>query len=319
MSYFVKRMVLIALPSIVFLAFASTGLAQLSGSRGGVYASSQPSTFPSTRHPPRNLTAAEAQSFIVVEGKSVLSVEPTAIRIVLALTHEAETSQQCKQGIDAKITELRPLWNQAGINNEKIVEDFISILPQYEFEAQQLGDQKVAMEKRVGFLMQTNIHLVVKDDAEAMKVLNVAFENGVTDIIGFDYWSEELDAKKQEVRAKAIQAAKQKADVLMDGLFEEPPRVINVQENTIVVNPAEMYESFTNDSSASYQANYWSRKNLPLIKLARPKNTYYRGNLPNADIQAKELPMKAELSVVSTVRIYYESPAAEGFNAAREK
>ena len=95
--------------------------------------------------------------------------------------------------------------------------------------------------------------------------------------------------------------------------------MINVQENTIVVNPAQMYESFANTSSASYQTNYWSRKNMPLVQLARPKNTYYRDNLPNADTQAAKLPMRSELSVVSIVKIYCESPAAEGYNAARGK
>ena len=160
--------------------------------------------------------------------------------------------------------------------------------------------------------------MVVKDDAEASKVLDVAFENGITDIIGFDYWSEQLDQKKQDVRVKALQVAKEKSKVMLDGLFKKTPRVINVQENTIVVNPAQMYQSFTNTSSANYQTNYWSRKNMPLVQLARPKNTYYRGNLPNADIQAAKLPMRSELSVVSTVKIYYESPAAEGYNAATE-
>ena len=315
MHKFFKHMTATTLVLTVILLVAPSGLAQMSGSRGGVYSTT-------TQTPQENfaeLTTEAAQSYIVVEGKSVLSVQPTAIRIVLAVTHEAKTSKECKTAIEGKIAELRPLWIQAGIKDENIVEDFISILPRYEFEAKELGGQQVAMEKKVGFLMQTNIYLAVKDDAEASKVLDVAFENGITDVIGFDYWSEQLDLKKQEVRAKALKVAKDKSKILLDGLFEKTPRVINVQENTIVVSPAQMYESFTNASSTSYQTNYWSRKNMPLVQLARPKNTYYRGNLPNADTQATKLPMRPELSVVSTVKIYYESPAAEGFNAARAK
>ena len=309
-----RQMVAVTLLLVAWV-LVPNGIAQLSGSRGGSYAANQQQSQVQFS----TLTPETAQSFIVVEGKSVLSAQPTAVRIVLAITHEAETSKECKAGIESKIAELRPLWNKAGVDNEKIVEDFISILPRYEFEAKKLGSQEVAMEKKVGYSMQTNVHLAVKDDAEAMKVLDVAFTNGITDIIGFDYWSEELDRKKEEVRAKALQVAKRKSKMLFDGLFEKTPRVINVQENTVVVNPASMYESFTNTSTGDYQTNYWSRKNMPLVKLARPKNTYYRGNLPNADTQAEKLPMRAELSVVSTVRIYYESPAAEGFNAARAK
>lgn len=305
------RIVIFASGVFAFLFLSQCGQAQLSGSRGGVSQRPGERSFPT-------LTPQAAQSFITVEGKSVLTVKPTSIRVVLALTSESTSSADCKTAIERKVTQLRPLWNEAGVANEKIVEDFISLLPRYEFEVKKVGDQDVAMEKKVGYLMQTNIHLAVKDDAEAMKVLDVAFANDVTDIIGFDYWSEDLDRKKQEARAKAVQVAKEKSKVLLDGLFEKSPPVINIQEETVVHYPSSMYESFTNTSSGAYQTNYQSRRNLPVIRLARPKNTYYRGHLPNADTQADELPMRAELSVVSTVRIYYESPSAKSFNANRE-
>ena len=260
----------------------------------------------------------KAQSFITVDGKSVLSVKPTAIRIVLALTSEAESSADCKSGIDQQIATLRPLWKQDGIDESKIVEDFISILPRYDYDLKKLDEKSVvAVEKEAGYLMQVNLHLEVKDDAEATKAIGVAISNGVTDIIGFDYWCKDLDSKKQEARAEAIEIAKDKAKVLLEGLFEKTLPVINVQENTIVRYPASMYRSFSNTSSADYQSNYYNRRNVPLVKLARPKNTYYEGNLPNADKQADTLPMRAELSVVSTVRIYYESPAAKAFNARK--
>jgi hypothetical protein len=42
----------------------------------------------------------------------------------------------------------------------------------------------------------------------------------------------------------------------------------------------------------------------------RPRNTYYRGLYMDGDIQASQLAMEPEISVVSTVRLYYESPAA---------
>ena len=306
MNTLIKRKLVLAWGLIVFFGFVQIGHSQ-SGSRGGVTSRPKP--------PAPKLTLESAQSFIVVEGKSILSVEPTSIRIVLALTSEAATSRECKAELDQKINQLRQLWNQAGVDNDRIVEDFIAVLPRYEFERGTLGDQEVAQEKKIGYTMQSNIHLAVKDKAEVTKVLGVAFANEVTDIIGFDFWSEELDQKKEEARAKAIQVAKKKSKTLLDGLFEKTPPAINVQENTIVVYPETMYESFANTSSNEYQTNYLSRRSLPLIKVARPKNTYYRGNLTNADTQTAELQMQAKLSVVSTVRIYYESPAAKNFNA----
>ena len=298
---------------IISLALVSSALAQ-SGSRGGVKSASH------TVKPALSKLSPElAQSYIVVEGKSILSVEPTAIRIVLALTSEAVTSRECKTELDQKIAQLRQLWTQAGIANDEIVEDFISVLPRYDFENGVLGAQEVMKEKKIGYIMQANVHLSVKDNAEVTEVLKVAFENEVTDIIGFDFWSEEMDLKKQEARAKALEVAKEKSKTLLDGLFEKMPPAINVQENTVVVYPESMYESFENASSNEYQTGYSNRRNIPLVKLARPKNTYYRGNLIDADTQTPELQMRAKLSVVSTVWVYYQSPAAKSFHASRAK
>lgn len=296
---------------IGFLVVADLANGQLSGSRGGVANAAEKITFV-------ELSPQSAQSYIAVDGKAVLRVKPTQIRVVLALTSEATTSSECKREMEQKLAKLRPLWNELGVGNDRLVEDFISVLPRFEFEVKSVHGQDVASEKKVGYLMQTNVHLAVSDDDEAMKVLEVAFANDVTDIIGFDYWSDELDAKKNEARAQAIQAARDKSDVLLE-LFEKRPSIINIQEQTVVHYPESMYESFKSSSSAEYRQSYGSRRNLPQILLPRPKNTYYRGFSPNADVQPKDLAMRAELSIVSTVRIYYESPVAKTFNANRDR
>ncbi|MHB8972363.1 MAG: hypothetical protein ACYC3X_14045 [Pirellulaceae bacterium] len=52
------------------------------------------------------------------------------------------------------------------------------------------------------------------------------------------------------------------------------------------------------------------RSDVPFIRAYRPRNTYYRGLNHDGDVQAAGLPMQPEISVVSTVRLYFESPAA---------
>ena len=160
MSQFILRQTTFATALVVCLSLSQIGFAQLSGSRGGVFG-----TNPSDDSEFETLDAASAQSSIMVQGKSVMSVKPTSIRIVLALTFEGLSSSECEAGMEEKIARLRPVWNEAGIADEKIVEDFISILPRYEIEVKALGGRDVAMEKKSGYVMQTNIHLAVKDDA----------------------------------------------------------------------------------------------------------------------------------------------------------
>lgn len=279
----------------------SSALAQFSGSRGGV---EEPVRGKATFAP---LTREVAESFIALDGKAEIRVKPTELRIVMAVTAERETALECQQTVDATIAKLKGTWTKQKILPEAIVVDFIAVLPRYEWKAEKREERSVLAEKKAGYRMQSNIHLAVPSDAAAMAALGAAFEQGVTDIIAFDYWSKELDAVKQQAREKAISAAKSKAEVLL-ALFPEKPPVINVQEQVEIHYPDSLYHSFTNAVEQEVIPDDW--RNHTIFRAHRPKNTYYRGFYSDGDVQPRELPMKSEISVVSTVRVYYESPAA---------
>lgn len=283
--------------------FAGLAWAQFGGSRAGVEGRGGPSA-----HSLKELNPEVAQGYITLEGQAELRIEPTEIRVVLAVTAEGETPGECHRQVAQRLSGLKAAWIELGIDPDNMFEDFIAVLPRYDYEIQSLRGQEVAVEKKVGYLMQTNAHLAVASNAEAMRAIGVAFEQGVSDIIAFDYWSKELDEARERARAEAVQAARRKADVLLGALFEDRPPVINLQEDTRVYFPESLYESFVNTSDAEYRAGY-SRRGVPEIRTFRPKNTYYRGLYPDADIQSKDLPMRPQISVVATVRLYFQSPA----------
>ena len=177
-----------------------------------------------------------AQGFITIDGQAEVRVKPTEIRIVLAVTAEGQTPDACQKLVAAKADKLRAVWIERGIPADNIVDDFIAVLPRYEFHMEKHQQRDVAVERKVGYLMQTNLHVAVKDDAAAMQVVKIAFENDVPDIIAFDYWSKELDALKIEARAQAVKAAREKSDVLLGALFADKPAVIS----TVEVSPEDV-------------------------------------------------------------------------------
>ena len=302
----------IAVPSLLVLLIVTGSVFAQSGSRVGI-------NDPATAQELSELSPQVAKSYIVVDGSAVLRVKPTDARVILAVTTEATTASECNKLMSQKMDQLRQAWVGAGLADENIVEDFISVLPRYDFEIKEIEGSRVAQEKKVGYLMQTNVHLAVKADEGLMKkVIDTAFANEVTDIIGFDLWSKKLDEKKKEARAMAIKVAKEKSDVLLNGLFEKRPPVINVKEKTKVYFPTSLYRSFNNVSSAQYGSSYASSRNISRILLPRPKNTYYHGHVTHADRAPSDLQMRAEISVESHVHIYFESPVAKSFNASRK-
>ena len=251
--------------------------AQLGGSRAGLVDQAGRPTDPPilAPKPPKRLSRLKA--------RAELRTPPTEIRIVLAVTTDGEAAKDCQASIRQSMDKLRDAWSEAGVNSDNVVEDFIAVLPRFEWNIEQRGGVDVGVERKSGYRMQTNLHVAVPDDQRAQAALAAAFEHGVTDIIAFDYFSDDLDELKVQALAQALEAARNKADFLLGELLGGLPPVINVQEQTTVHPPETQYQSFTN--AIDQEVTPAPRRDVPLFRAGRPRNTYYRGLSTNSDIQ----------------------------------
>ena len=249
-----------------------------------------------------------AVNYITIDGTADIRVEPEGIRLVLAITSEAPSAEGCQEKNATQVESVRAAWAGLNIPEENIVEDFINVLPVYEWRLTDRDDQQVRLQVRNGYRMQSNLHLSVKTEKEAMQAINLAFKQGVTDIVTFDYWSSQLDEQKAKARAAAVAAAQEKAKTLL-AVFPEPPMVINVQESTAVFLPHSLYRTYENvlEEEVEYIPNSW--RDRPAIKAYRPKMTFYQGLQSRSDKRPPGPAMRPEIAVVSTVRIYFQSPS----------
>jgi uncharacterized protein YggE len=289
-----------------FVSLTASAAAQHGGLRAGL----DPLRADSLELP--SLDPRVAQSHIAIAGRAELRVPPTEVRITLAVTAEGENAQDCRKQVAATIDALSAAWQKLGIGKDEIVVDFIAILPRYEWVMEKRGDVAVGVEKKAGYRMQTNVHVAVKNGKQVDAALDSAFEQGVTDIIAFDYWSEDLDAVKVQAREQAMEAAINISNTLLAVFLKDRPPVINIQEETHVIFPESLYHSFGN--AAQEDIAVPARRDISFIRAHRPQNTYYRGLQSRSDTQPKELVMRPEISVISSVRIYYESPGVKNLN-----
>ncbi|MHC4404682.1 MAG: SIMPL domain-containing protein [Planctomycetota bacterium] len=258
------------------------------------------------------------ENYITIEGKVEKRLDPTALRIVLAILVEQPTAPACQSECRKREEELVKALKGPGVDPDAIVVDFISILPVYEWEIEVREGESVAVEKRSGFRMQSNVHVEVATEEKAREALKTAFEIGVSDVIAFDYWNEDVDRCKKEARAEALQVAKEKAELLLGSLFADPPAPLNVHESTRVVYPRSLYHSFENVYAEEIAIPY-SEEQIPTLRVARPKNTYYRGLMEEADVVGQGLPLRPQISVVSSVRLYYATPVFGKSNSKTDR
>jgi hypothetical protein len=156
-------------------------------------------------------------------------------------------------------------------------------------------------------MLQTNLHIACTDENQAQRAIAEAFKLDISDVIAVDYWSENLDAANKQARTKALAEAKDKAAILLAAVFEQRPRPCNVQEVTRTLMPHGFYRSFENVYAQNYTVGYRDRE-VPQIAAFRPKNSFYAGFAEPTDVQDPTLPMRPQISVVSTVRLYFVAP-----------
>ena len=276
------------------------------GNYGGSSRAASDNRFSPSSQP--RLAPEVSLNYITITGSAVVRVEPEKLRVVMAVMNEAETSNQCQDQNQATANAVREAWKTLGIKDDDIVEDFISMLPRYEWVFEEQFGQKVAVQKLAGYRIQTNLHVAVNNEAEALKAVNLAFKQGVNDIVTFDYWSSKTDAAKRQARKNAIQAAKEKSETLL-AVFDKPPLVVNVLEETSVHNPQQLYLTFENKLADSYRGSW--KSNIPQIWAFSPKQSFYKGLQSNVDVQATGLPMRPAIVVASEVQVYYQSPATK--------
>ena len=324
-----------ATPSLFAQGFGGGGLGGAGGFGGGGAASSW-SANPSPYRFNPNYVANRAYASMRFHGSAVIQVKPEKVRIVLAVISEAEKPEDCHALNVAAVKKVRDAWRTMGIEDDKVVEDFIAMLPRYEWfyerrmakltnaedwikelmkkdvdEREDYFDPdffKLAIMKQTGHRIQSNIHLETKTEADAMKAINMAFKNGVKDVVSFDYWSSKTDEVRKEAMKKALEEAKTKADTLLS-VFDKKPAVIDIGEQTEVIQPVSQYETFVNMLDDEFEQASWSGYHK--MKEYSPKQSFYRGVSANADLQAKGLPMEPSIVVTCAVTIYYRSPGSK--------
>lgn len=259
------------------------------------------------------LKSDEALKCITIDATVETRIPPEEIRVVLAITSEGETADQCHTQNEGRIRAIVKTWAEQGIPRDKIVEDFINVLPRYEWEIEERHNRNVAVQKKKGYRLQTNLHLAVKTEEQATQAITTALRLGATDVITFDYWSSKLNEQKKTARKKAVQAAKEKADTLL-AVFDERPKVVNIQEQTKVVFPRSMYRTSENylEQEMAY-SGIW--RDMIHYRAYRPRMTFLDAVDSRADERPAEMVMRPEITVISTVRLYYQSPGHENGEA----
>src|SRR5450759_1312856 len=147
---------------------------------------------------------------ISVTGSAEVKVAPDEIRISVGVETRDADLNVAKSQHDELMTGALKFLKTSGVSDKDVQTDFISVSPEY--------GNDIARTKPVVYIVRKSIEIKLTTVTNLESVLTGLLNNGVNHVHGVDFRTTQLREYRDQARAMAIRAAKEKAEALCEEL-----------------------------------------------------------------------------------------------------
>lgn len=204
-----------------------------------------------------------------VEADVLLNVRADEFVAVFGLAQDGATVEECSQKMNAVVKEFTDALKAMKIDATDMTLDFVTQTKTYGFEV--AGD--IAREKLVGFELKKNLLVHYKDKLLLDKLLVVAAQSKIYDLIKVDYIVRDtkvIQNTLMEEAAKIIQQKRARYETLL-GIKLQPPAQVYAEKYATHF-PSTMYDSYT--AAESEEIELQRQRNQRTVQLARKGRTF---------------------------------------------
>lgn len=169
---------------------------------------------------PRTINVTGSADVMVVPDEVVFSVGVETIDIVLA---------KAKNDNDVVIKRVLAQAQSLGVEEKYIQTDYISIEPRYQDAYLKDGYQTREL---IGYVVRKDIAFTLKDVSRFEDLYSIILESGVNHVYGIEFRTTELRRHRDQGRALAIQAAREKAEALAKEMGQAVGAPLSISENS---------------------------------------------------------------------------------------
>lgn len=177
---------------------------------------------------------------INVTGSAEIKVVPDEVDLTVGVENRDENLQTAKDANDKSVTSALEFLKSQGVKDKDIQTDFVSIEPVYDDNSGPLNPRtgqpwsysaNGKATKAEFYLVRKAIGIKLTNVAGFDAVLTGLITNGVNVVQGVEFRTTELRKYKDQARAEAIKAAKEKADAMASALGVTVGKPYNISVN----------------------------------------------------------------------------------------
>ena len=167
--------------------------------------------------------SSQAPRTVTVTGEAEVRVVPDEVILTLGVETWDKNLGRAKQQNDRIVARVLALAGEHGVPAEHAQTDYVSIDPRYR-------DGYYEERDVIGYFVRKNVVVTLRDLAEFEPLLSDALEAGVNYVHGIEFRTTELRKYRDEARALAVEAAREKAVALAGGLDEDVGAPLTIRE-----------------------------------------------------------------------------------------
>jgi uncharacterized protein len=162
------------------------------------------------------------QSRITVSGSAEVKVVPDVVYLQLGVETRDVTLESAKRQNDKRIEDVLKFLRKKGVPDKNIQTDFISVEPEFNSEVSRI--------KPTNYVVRKSVEVKLTDLRRFEEIMGGVLDHGITHVHGIDFRTSELRKYRDQARAMAARAAKEKADALASELGARRGKVLSINE-----------------------------------------------------------------------------------------
>ena len=228
--------------------------------------------------PHTNKTTVVNNNVLSVSVSILMNAKADGFVMTLGLNEEAETVKLCNTKINRRIEGFLAKVKTLGIKKDESYIDFISQTKVYDFTV----DGSTAQQIEKGFEIKKNIIITTENIADLEKIITMASEFEIHDIIKVEYFNDDTDSIHTQLFEQALAMAEVKKDRYLKSFRKKIVGTPDANEAFEVYVPKNQYKTYQAYESSEIQTHYNNRNTNYLKKLARKNKSFYYDGVSSA-------------------------------------
>ena len=278
-----------------FLLTITVTKAQISGNQ--VYGNSTYNSNSNRSHSSQTINVNN--NVISVSISILMNTKADGFIMTLGLNEEATTVKECNTTINKRIEGFLGKIKALGIKKEDSYVDFIAQTKVYDFTVE--GAKAEQFEK--GFEIKKNIIISTKNIANLEKIISMASEYEIHDVIKVEYFSEDPDSIHSSLFDQALAMAEIKKDKYLKSFRKRVIGTPDANEVFEVYFPKNQYKVYQAYETAEIETNYNRVYMSYMKKLARKNKSFYYDGVSTAGFDKVINPNQTEVGIQYTMTL----------------